>query len=147
MFSKSAQPLEGSRSETAFGLLAQRLRSAEPSRCSADSIWRAVDPRGSDSRSVFDTMIRQAGCHFIWMSGSISRRGYGRTLAKAVERALGRVLKATPRQTNAAEFDSVRVVKYLGFHVANVTVHRRRIQQHSQLEAGEKAHSEALHAT
>lgn len=97
--------------------------------------------------SVFDTMIRQAGCHFIWMSGSISRRGYGRTLAKAVERALGRVLKATPRQTNAAEFDSVRVVKYLGFHVANVTVHRRRIQQHSQLEAGEKAHSEALHAT
>jgi hypothetical protein len=96
--------------------------------------------------SVFDTMIRQAGWHFIWMSGSISRRGYGRTPAQAVERALGRVLKATSRQTNAAEFDSVHVVKYLGFHVANVTMQRRRIQQHSQLEAGEKAHSKGLHA-
>lgn len=95
---------------------------------------------------VFDTMIRQAGWHFIWICGSISRRGYGRTPAGAVEQALNRVLGATSKQTNAAEFDSVHVVKHFGFHVAKVTVNRRRIQQHSVLEAGLKAQSKALHA-
>ena len=97
--------------------------------------------------SVFESMIGQAGSHFIWTCGSISRRGFGRTPAQAVEHALSRVLTAISRQTNAAEFDSVRIVKYMGLNVANVTMQRRRIQQQSQLEAREKVHSKALHAT
>jgi hypothetical protein len=96
--------------------------------------------------SVFDTMIRQAGWHFIWMSGSCSRRGYARTQDKAIANALNRALEAIPRQSNAADFDSVRVTTYLGFHFANVTMQRRRIQQHSVLEADNNAHPRALHA-
>ena len=87
------------------------------------------------SSSVFGTMIRQAGWHFIWILGSCSRRGCSRIQAKAIENALGRALAAVPRQSNAADFDSVRVTKYLGFHVANVTVQRRRIQELSLLES------------
>jgi hypothetical protein len=93
--------------------------------------------------SAFDTMIRQAGWHFIWMSDPCSRRGYARTREKAIEQALGRALEATSRQSNAADFDSVHVAKYLGFHVANVTVQRRRIQEHSVLEGNKKAHPPA----
>ncbi len=95
---------------------------------------------------VFDTMIRQAGWHFIWISGSCSRRGCARTQDKAVEQALGRALGAVSNQSNAADLDSVHVTKYLGFHVANVTVQRRRIQQPSVLEADVKAHPQALPA-
>lgn len=87
------------------------------------------------SSSVFDIMIRQAGWHFIWISGSCSRRGCGWTRAKAIENALGRALGAVSKQSNAVDFDFVYVTKYLGLHVAIVTVQRRRIQEHSMLEA------------
>ena len=96
--------------------------------------------------SVFDTMIRQAGWHFIWMSGSCSRKGWSRNQAKAIENALGRALGAVSKQSNAVDFDSVLVTSYLGFHVANVTVQRRRIQEYSLLEAEERDHPPALHA-
>ena len=82
---------------------------------------------------VFDTMIRHAGWHFIWMSGSCSRRGFGRTQEEAIDRALVRALGAVNQQCNAAEFDSVQVAKYLGFSVANVTVQRHRIQEDTSL--------------
>jgi hypothetical protein len=36
------------------------------------------------------------------------------------------------------DLDAVLVKSYLGFHVANVTVQRRRIQEHSLLEAEER---------
>jgi hypothetical protein len=98
------------------------------------------------SSSVFDIMIRQAGWHFIWISGSCSRRGCAWTQAKAIENALGRALGAVSKQSNAAEFDSVRVTKCLGFHIATVTVQRRRIQELSLLEADVRDGSRALHA-
>ena len=88
--------------------------------------------------SVFDTMIRQAGWHFIWMSGSCSRRGFGRTREEAIDRALVRALGAVNKQCNAAEFDSVHVAKYPGFSVANVTVQRHRIQQDTMLDIADK---------
>jgi len=97
--------------------------------------------------SVFDTMIRQAGWHFIWMSGSCSRRGCARTQAKAIENAIGRALGAVSKQSNAADFDFVHVTKYLGFHVANVTVQRRRIQQHSVLEADDRDRARTIHTS
>ncbi len=117
--------------------------SLDPLRTSFGEHWTHVEEIPA---SVFDTMIRQAGWHFIWLSGPCSRRGYGRTLAKAVEQALGRALNATSKNANAADFDSVHVRKYLGFHVANVTVHRRRIQQRTQLDSDDKARLQALRA-
>ena len=96
--------------------------------------------------SVFDTMIRQAGWHFIWMSGACSRRGCARTQDKAIEHALGRALEAISRQSNAADFDSVHVANYLGLHVANVTVQRRRIQERSVLETHDTPRPPSLHA-
>jgi hypothetical protein len=105
--------------------------------------WTHVDEITS---SLFDTMVREAGWHFIWMSGSCSRRGYARSQEKAIENALGRALGAVSTQSNAADFDSVHVKKFLGFHVANVTVQRRRIQKHSVLESDDRDRARALHA-
>jgi hypothetical protein len=92
------------------------------------------------SASAFDTMIRQAGWHFIWMSGSCSRRGFGRTRDEAIDRALVRALGAVNKLCNAAELDSVRVSKYLWFRVANVTVQRHRIQKDTALEVADERH-------
>lgn len=104
--------------------------------------WTRVEEIPS---SIFDIMIRQAGWHFIWISGSCSRRGCARTEAKAIENALGRALGAVSKQSNAAEFDSVHVTKYLGFHLANVTVQRCRIQELSLLEADVRGHLGTFH--
>lgn len=84
---------------------------------------------------VFDTMIRHAGWHYIWMVGTCSRRGCARTQEAAIDRALVRALKAVAGQPNAAELNSVQVTRYPWFHIANVTLHRRRIQEHTALEA------------
>lgn len=116
-------------------------KTLDPLRSPFGEQWALVDQIPA---SVFDTMIRQAGWHFIWMSGSCSRRGFARTQDKAVERALGRALGAVSRQSNAADFESVQVTKYPGFLVANVTVQRRRIQQKSVLEAADPKLPQAI---
>jgi len=115
----------------------------DPLRSPFGEHWTHVEEISS---SEFDTMIRHAGWHFIWLSGLCSRRGCARTQAKAIENALGRALGAVSRQSNAADFDSVRVTKYLGFHVANVTLQRCRIQRQSVLEADDSDQPRALHA-
>jgi hypothetical protein len=76
------------------------------------------------------------------MSGSCSRRGFGRTREEAIDRALVRALGAVNKQTNAAEFESVQVAKYPGFIVARVTVQRHRIQQQTMLDAADEMHSQ-----
>ncbi len=38
--------------------------------------------------SIFDTMIRQAGWHSMWMPGSCSRRGFGLTPGRRIAIAL-----------------------------------------------------------
>jgi hypothetical protein len=86
------------------------------------------------SSPVFDIMIRQAGWHYIWMLGCCSRRGCARTQEAATENALGRALKAIAGHSNAAELDSVQITSFAWFHIANVTVQRRRIQEHSSLD-------------
>lgn len=83
---------------------------------------------------VFDTMIRQAGWHYIWMLGSCSRRGCARTWEAATDKALSRALHAVSGRSNAAELDRVQINSYLWFHLAKVTVRRRRIQEHSALD-------------
>jgi len=95
---------------------------------------------------VFDTMIRQAGWHFMWMQGSCSRRGFGLTRQEATHRALARALKGLTRRFNAAELDSVRVTKWLGFHIANLTLQPRQIQQHTSLDIADERHPRAVSA-
>ncbi len=82
---------------------------------------------------VFDTVIRQAGWHFMWLQGACSRRGFGSTRGVATQRALVRALVGVSRRFNAAELDAVHVSKYPGLQVANVTVQPRQIQRHASL--------------
>jgi hypothetical protein len=89
---------------------------------------------------VFDTMIRQAGWHFMWLQGSCTRKGFGFTAEKATGRALARALNGVTKRFNAAELDSVQVTKYPGFHIANVTMHSRQIQQYTLLETIDGRH-------
>jgi hypothetical protein len=84
--------------------------------------------------SVFDTMIRQAGWHFMWILHPSARRGFGMTEDAATGHALTRALRGVANRFNAAELDSVRVKKYPGFYVANVTLQSRQIQEHTSLD-------------
>jgi hypothetical protein len=83
---------------------------------------------------VFDTMIRQAGWHFMWILRPSARRGFGITRDGATDRALIRALRGVASRFNAAELDSIRVVKYPGFYIANVTLQSRQIQEHTSLD-------------
>jgi hypothetical protein len=83
---------------------------------------------------IFDTMIRQAGWHFMWIQNSCARRGVGIIRQNAIDRALIRALGSVAGRFNAAELDSVQVAKYMGFHVATVTVQTRQIQEQTSLD-------------
>jgi len=83
---------------------------------------------------VFDTIIRQAGWHFMWIQSSSARKGFGITQENAVDRALIHALDGVAQRFNAAELDSVQVTEYLGFHVATVIVQSRQIQQQTSLD-------------
>ena len=95
---------------------------------------------------VFDTMVRQAGWHFMWLQGASSRRGFGRTQDQAVARALVLALGGISRRFNAAELDAFRVKKYLGFYIAKVTVQPRHIQENASLESAHAVHPLAASA-
>jgi hypothetical protein len=87
---------------------------------------------------ALDAMIRHAGWHFMWMLGSYSRKGFGRTPRSATDRALAHALKRVARHFNAAELEAARVAKYLGFYIATVTLQPRQIQHYTALDhAGE----------
>lgn len=83
---------------------------------------------------VFDTMIRQAGWHFMWIQDSCIRRGFGSSRESATARALTHALDGIARRFNAAELDSIQVASYLGFHVATVTLQPRQIQHRTSLD-------------
>ncbi len=93
--------------------------------------WNLVQEIASP---VFDTMIRQAGWHFVWLLDSCCRRGFGRSPEEASRRALSRALKGIVRRFNGAELDSVEVRKYPGFYGAKVTLQPRQIQEQASLE-------------
>ena len=114
------------------GILPARL---EPMMEAVGDKWNLVREIAAP---VFDTMIRQAGWHFMWIEGSCSRRGVGLTLEVATHRALTRALKGVTRRFNAAELDSVQISKYPGFQIANVTVQPRQIQQHTSLDIADE---------
>ena len=89
---------------------------------------------------VLDTMIRQMGWHFEWVDRPCTGRGFGLTEEDAAQRALARALKGVARRVNAAELVSVQTTKYLGLHIANVTLQPRQIQQYTWLEIAENWH-------
>lgn len=91
---------------------------------------------------VFDTMIRQAGWHFIWLQGSCARRGFGISRQNATDRALANALNGIARRFNAAVLDSVRIAKCLGFHIVTVTVQPRQIQEEVSLALPNAADAE-----
>jgi hypothetical protein len=87
---------------------------------------------------VFDTMIRQAGWHFMWMQGPCLRRGVAFTPEAATLRALARALQGIMIRFNSAELDSVQISQFLGFYIARVTLHSRQIQRQTSLESAVK---------
>ena len=93
--------------------------------------WTLRDDTGSP---VLDTMIPQAGWHFVWVRGFYSHSGVGRSRDGAIHRALARVLKGLKMRFNAAELESVQVSSYPFFHIAKVTVQACHIQKHASLE-------------
>lgn len=95
---------------------------------------------------IFDTMIRQAGWHSMWMPGSCSRRGFGLTAENATHRALVRALNAVLPQFNAAELDFTHVAQYPGFCVAIVTMHPREVRQSTSVEITPQALPQVFHA-
>lgn len=103
----------------------------DPLRKPVDDSWTRVE---EISASVFDTMIRQAGWHYMWVTPDCARRGIGTNSDAATNRALSRALRSIPRQFNAAELDSVRLIRYPGFCVAKVTLQARQIQEYTSLE-------------
>ena len=95
---------------------------------------------------VFDTMIRQAGWHFMWLQEACSRRGIGFTEDAAVRRALSRALKGVAKRFNAAVLDSVQIKEYPGFQVAIVTVQALQIQRHASLNIAAGQHPQTIPA-
>jgi hypothetical protein len=95
---------------------------------------------------IFDTMIRQAGWHFMWLQEACSRRGIGSTEEVAIRRALSRALKGVSKRFNAAELDSIQIKQYPGFHVATVTVQTLQIQRHASLNIAVGHQPEAVPA-
>ena len=71
--------------------------------------------------SVFDTMIRQAGWHFMWVVRPCVRKGFGLSRDAATTRVLVRALRSVASRFNAAELDSITVAKYPGFYIADTS--------------------------
>lgn len=95
---------------------------------------------------VFDTMIRQAGWHFMWLQEACSRRGFGLTQEAAIRQALSRALKGVSKRFNAAKLDSVQITQYPGFQMANVTVQTLQIQRHASLNIAAGQHPQPVPA-
>lgn len=94
----------------------------------------------------FDSMVRQAGWHFMWIQGPVSRMGFGLTEEQATHRALASALKGIRKRFNAAELESVHFAKYPGFQVAHVVLQPRQIQQHTSLDVPIETRTAAVFA-
>jgi hypothetical protein len=95
-----------------------------------DEAWMSA---GDTAASALDLRIRKAGWHFVWLEGTYSRHGLGRTTKTAISRAITLALNEVKARFNAAELGSVSVSRYPGFQVARGTIHARQIQQQSSL--------------
>ncbi|MGA8740248.1 MAG: hypothetical protein WB561_03570 [Terracidiphilus sp.] len=89
------------------------------------------------SAPIFDTMIRQAAWHFMWMRGSSSRMGFASKEEEATHHALIHALDGVGKRFNGAELESVKVKKYLGLYFSRVTLQPRQIQQQTSLDVAD----------
>lgn len=115
----------------------------DPLRAPIGNHWMRVEEIPA---SVFDTVIRQAGWHFMWVASPCVRRGFGVTREVATTHALIRALRGVASRFNAAELDSVTVAKYPGFYVANVALQSRQVQEHTSLDHVDGQHPQAATA-
>lgn len=88
---------------------------------------------GDTVASALDLRIRRAGWHFMWLEGTYSRRGFGRTAKTAISKAITLALNEVQVRFNAAELGSISVSRYPGFQIAKVTIHARQVQQQASL--------------
>ena len=95
---------------------------------------------------AFDSMIRKAGWHFLWLQDSCSRRGIGLTEEVATRRALSSALSGISKRYNAAEIDSVQIAQYPGFQTVDVTLQTLQIQKHASLRIAVAQFPEPLSA-
>jgi hypothetical protein len=63
------------------------------------------------------------------LADTTSRKGDSSTATSATDKAIRGALKRIQKRFNAAELESIKLSKYLGFQVARVTLHARHIQQ------------------
>lgn len=91
-----------------------------------------------------DFGIRGAGWHFMWIAGSHSSQGLGRTAETATRRALIRALTEVGHGFNAAELGSLNITSFLGFQMAKVTVYTRHIQKEPSLDGAEASRLQQL---
>ena len=95
-----------------------------------DNTWSYA---GDTTASGLDLRIRNAGWHLMWLVGTYSRHGFGRTAKTAISKAIMLALGEVKARFNAAELGSVSVSRYPGLQIAKVTIHMRQIQQQSSL--------------
>lgn len=95
---------------------------------------------------AFDTVIRQAGWHFMWLQEPSSRRGIGLSKEAAIRRALSRALKGVSKRFNAAELDFIQIKEYPGFQIAIVTVQTLQIQRGASLNITPRQHPQTAPA-
>lgn len=88
----------------------------------------------ASTASVIDTVIRQAGWHFVWLVESGAGMAVGLSEEAASKHAAVLALNRISIRFNAAELGHVRVSRYPGFYVAKVMLHTRQIQQRTSLE-------------
>jgi hypothetical protein len=115
----------------------------DPLRTPIGNHWMRVEEIPA---SVFDTVIRQAGWHFMWVVNPCVRRGFGVTREAATTHALIRALRSVASQFNAAELDPITVAKYPGFYIANVTLQSRQIREYTSLDHVDERHPQAAAA-
>jgi hypothetical protein len=93
-----------------------------------------------------DARVRKAGWHFMWIEGSHSSSGLGRTPGSALHRALVTALEKVNASYNAAELGSLRITNCLVFQMARVTIHARQIQEGISLDLAAPIHLQQLPA-
>src|SRR5258708_7552896 len=90
---------------------------------------------GSQKEQIgLDLKIREAGWHFIWLTGAISRRGFGWSFAAARLHSIRRSLEVVKPFYNVAEIDKADDYGAFGVHISRVTLHARQIQAGSELD-------------
>jgi hypothetical protein len=81
-----------------------------------------------------DVKIRDAGWHFIWLTGAITRHGFGWSLAAARSHSVRRSLSVVKAFYNVAEIAKADDFAAFGVHISRVTLHARQIQAGAELD-------------